>query len=74
MRSDSEWWYMAYVDFPFSILWAAADWGRANIMTVFAILGTLWWYVLSYYFWFVFNKRAAAREAAGQGAVRSSSS
>jgi hypothetical protein len=34
MRSNSGWWYMVYVDLPFSILWAAVAWGLADIMTV----------------------------------------
>jgi len=40
--------YLIYVDFPFSLLLVILGWRNDNFLLWFASLGTLWWFVLSW--------------------------
>lgn len=45
------WMYMAYVDFPASILMIGMAWRFEHPLFWFGLLGTLWWYLLSLVAW-----------------------
>jgi hypothetical protein len=52
-RIESGWEQMIKVDFPFSILLAALTWRLEHPLLWFGLLGTLWWYLLSWVAWLV---------------------
>jgi len=49
MRLESGVHYLIYADFPFSLLLVMLGWRNDNFLIWFAILGTAWWYGLSYF-------------------------
>jgi hypothetical protein len=40
--------YLIYVDFPFSLLLVILGWRNDSFLFLFASLGTLWWFFLSW--------------------------
>jgi hypothetical protein len=52
---ESGWEHMIKVDFPFSILLTALTWRLEHPIVWFGILGTFWWYALSWMFWVVLS-------------------
>ena len=45
-----------FADFPFSVLEFYLLYARVHPLVCFALLGTLWWYFLSYGIWRWVNK------------------
>ena len=54
------WIYMCVPDFPFSILELFLLYQHVHPMVCFGVLGTLWWYFLSYRMWVRVNRSIAS--------------
>jgi hypothetical protein len=52
-RIESGWEQMIKIDFPFSLLLGALTYIKDYPLLWFGVLGTLWWFFLPWFFWYV---------------------
>lgn len=52
-KIESGWEQMIKIDFPFSLLLVALMYAKDHPLLWFGVLGTLWWFFLPWFFWYV---------------------
>jgi hypothetical protein len=52
-KIESGWEQMIKIDFPFSLLLVALIYAKDHALLWFGVLGTLWWFFLPWFFWYV---------------------
>lgn len=65
-KIESGWVQMIKIDFPFSLVLIGLTYAKDFPLLWFGVLGTLWWFFLPWFFWYVLTNYPSANPKAGE--------
>lgn len=71
-KIDSGWEKLIIIDFPFSVLLVALTYAKVYPFLWFGVLGTLWWFFLPWFFWYIVTNYPSGEENGDKQKISSS--